>query len=71
MTQLLKKNRNKFFFELGVSLIMDRVISVPLSISERLPHSGGNSIFLSLVNSFARFTLEELLLESINAEAKQ
>ena len=34
-----------FFFELGVSLIMGRVISVPLSTSERLPHIEGNSIF--------------------------
>ena len=43
--------------ELGVSLIMDRVISVPLSTSERLPHTGVNSIFPCLVDSFARFKL--------------
>ena len=48
---------------------MNRVIPVPLSTSERLPHIGGKSIFPCLVNSFARFKLGELL-KSINAEAK-
>ena len=67
MTQLLKRDQN-ILLEL-VSLIMGRAISVPLSTSERQPHTGGNSIFPCLVNSFARFKLGELV-QSINAEAK-
>ena len=70
MTQLLKRDRNqKYIFELDVSLIIDRVISVPLSTPERLPHAGSNSIFPCLVKSFARFKVGKLL-KSINAEEK-
>ena len=47
MTKLLKRDRDQFFFfELRVSLIMDRVISVPLSTSERLPHTGGSYTYI-------------------------
>ena len=33
-----KRQEPIFFFDFGVSLIMNRVISVPLSTSERKPH---------------------------------